>query len=601
MKLIKYRSFQSLFLLAILLYLPNIFSVEIDSAQEELLNSLPPDQRDSIRDKMEESNKLNADLKEIFENPNILIEKEENNELEEELKCQDCIFGYNFFKYSPSTFAPLSDTQVANDYVLGPGDKLEVNYYGNNEENFKGFISREGNLNIPLTTPVNLMGLTFEEAKRLIENKVNSELIGTQASISLSEMRSISVYLLGQAFQPGKYTLSALSTVTNALFVTGGVTDQGSLRNISIRRGNKEISNYDFYDFLLKGSLDQDKNLEDGDIIFIPFIDSTIKMGSGFRRPHLYEIKQGETLKDAINMAGGIIPFSQKSNMELSTIEESTLTRSIKSIGLDDDYLVKNGDVLNIPSKSGIESSTVLLGGEVQYPGEYSIRFNDSLLDIIQRAGGFTERGYLKGAVFTRKSVAENQKEAFRRSADELEKTIINLVSSGSSGMTITEFTLSPITQLIQKLRKEEPIGRQVINLDMLKLKTDPLINFKLQNGDYLFIPERPNSITVTGEVLNFSSHAFDPSLTFDDYLSLSGGLAEQADKNRIFIIYPDGKAKIVRRTLFNKTNEILPGSTIVVPRDTKPYDAIKIAEIVTPILANLATSAAAIAAISDN
>ena len=146
-----------------------------------------------------------------------------------------------------------------------------------------------------------------------------------------------------------------------------------------------------------------------------------------------------------------------------------------------------------------------------------------------------------------------------------------------------------------------DPLGRQVVNVDMLKLKSDAYANFRVEDKDEIYIPKRPNFVSVIGEVLNSSTQRYIPGLSLKEYILLSGGLADQADRDKVFIILPSGQAKIMKRTLFSRVdNEILPGSTIVVTRDSKPWDALKLTEVVTPILADLATSAAAIAAISD-
>ena len=157
-----------------------------------------------------------------------------------------------------------------------------------------------------------------------------------------------------------------------------------------------------------------------------------------------------------------------------------------------------------------------------------------------------------------------------------------------------------PVSNLISKLRNENPPGRMVVNLDRLALKSDPIINFPVQNGDKLFIPKRPSSVSIVGEVLNSATVGFDPKLSVDQYIDLAGGLKDTADNDRIFIILPDGKSELVRKSLFSSNKTIMPGSTIVISRDSRPFDAISLTQIITPILADLATSAAAIAAISD-
>ena len=444
--------------------------------------------------------------------------------------------------------------------------------------------------------------MTYGEASKYIQDKAKSELIGTQINISIREVRSVGVYVLGEAYKPGKYLLSGLSTVTNALFISGGVNKKGSLRNIQIKRNNKTVATYDFYDFLLKGSLDSEVTLQDGDIIFIPFIENSVIMGGAFKRPHRYEFKEGETLRDVVELAGGFdTEVMDGSRIELSTLDRSASTRSLTYLNLAEDAkkLIKDGDVLNVSFTSGLTPQSITLTGEVKNPGEYSIRPGETILEIINRAGGYTDEAYFQGAVFLRKAVAKSQKEAFARSADQLENTIVDVITN-NAGSSISESTLVPLSNLITKLRLEEPPGRMVVDLDTLKLKTDPIANFPVKNRDSLFIPERPSFVSIVGEVLNATTVGFNPDLSVDEYIDLAGGLNDAADRDKIFVILPDGKSQLVKRSLFSSSTYILPGSTIVITRDSRPFDAISLTQIITPILADLATSAAAIAAISD-
>ncbi len=576
---------------------------EISQSQKEMLESLPPDQRDSIQRKMEEAQNLQDELDEIFQDkPSTIKRSDEYDSLEEKYICEECIFGYEYFNESPTTFAPNSGTPVPSNYVLGPGDKILISYSGNEEQRKENFVSREGQLNLPKLGPINVTGLTFMQAVEYIENKVASELIGTKVAISLIDVRSINVYMLGEAFQPGVYTMSGLSTVSSALFTAGGVNESGSLRDIQVRRGGEVIAKYDFYDFLLSGSTENEIKLANGDIIFIPFIKNTVKVGGAFRRPYLYEFKEGETINDAVSFAGGFKSEVEPLVIELNTISASSQEREVLNIPNNEKQLRRllvNGDMINTSSKSGIVSESITLTGQFVNPGEFSIIPGDTILDVIQRAGGYNDIAFSEGAVFYRDSVAESQKFAFNRTADDLERTIVEIITKGAIP-DITEFTLAPISILIERLRKEEPLGRMTVNVDLLALKTDPFKNFRVEDGDVLHIPKRPNSISVVGEVLYASTLSYESKLGVDDYISLSGGLSESADSSRIFVIQPDGKSKIVKRSLFNSNNALLPGSTIVVSRDSRPFDAVSLTQIITPVLADLATSAAAIAALND-
>ena len=576
---------------------------DLPPEQLAMLEQLPPDQRESIKEKLRVATGLQGEIEQAFEEVISLVKKPELKDLkDQDGYCSECIYGFNFFQFSPSTFAPSDDTPINSSYSMGPGDKLLVNYYGSDEKTEEVFVNREGIVVLPLLGPVNVTGMTYGEASKYIQDKAKSELIGTQINISIREVRSVGVYVLGEAYKPGKYLLSGLSTVTNALFISGGVNKKGSLRNIQIKRDNKTVATYDFYDFLLKGSLDSEVTLQDGDIIFIPFIENSVIMGGAFKRPHRYEFKEGETLRDVVELAGGFdTEVMDGSRIELSTLDRSASTRSLTYLNLAEDAkkLIKDGDVLNVSFTSGLTPQSITLTGEVKNPGEYSIRPGETILEIINRAGRYTDEAYFQGAGFLRKAVAKSQKEAFARSADQLENTIVDVITNNAVS-SISESTLVPLSNLITKLRLEEPPGRMVVDLDTLKLKTDPIANFPVKNRDSLFIPERPSFVSIVGEVLNATTVGFNPDLSVDEYIDLAGGLNDAADRDKIFVILPDGKSQLVKRSLFSSSTYILPGSTIVITRDSRPFDAISLTQIITPILADLATSAAAIAAISD-
>ena len=540
-------------LLTFIIYFSGFLLPEISPDQLKMLEQLPPDQRLNIMEKMESASALQDEIKESFDDKTSLIKKPELRNLEDEENfCLDCIYGYNFFQYAPSSFAPVNDTPVDSSYTLGPGDILTVNFYGANVQNIEAVVSREGKIILPLLGPVNLLGMTFGQASKYLENKVKTELIGTEANLSIKEVRSISVYLLGEAYKPGRYVLSGLSTITNALFVSGGVSEMGSLRNIQLKRNNKIVTTYDFYDFLLGGSLEFDLRLEDGDVIFIPFIEDSVTVGGAFKRPHRYEIKKGETLNDVIMLAGGFNSnVMSDSKIELSRIDRDAFKRVILPLSMKDDNLVKiyDGDVINISSTSGLEPQTIKLSGEINKPGEYSIQPGDRIIDIIDRAGGYTDQAYAQGGIYLRETVAESQKIAFERSADELENTIVDIISKDAIS-EITEFTLMPLSALIERLRREEPLGRMVVELDYLKLKTNPVANFSVKDGDTLYIPKRPNFVSIVGEVLNTTSVSFDPNLGVEEYVELAGGLNDSADEDRIFVILPNGKSSQVKKSL---------------------------------------------------
>ena len=587
----------------------SLFSA-ITPQQEMLLKELPSDQRDAMEKKIKESNKLSKEVEEAFSRDTLLLERPELKEGEEEInKCEECIYGYDLFRFSPSTFAPANIVPVSFSYILGPGDELIVSYYGSNEDSITGFIQRDGTFNLPLLGPVNLVGFTFKEAQEHLKKRIKEELdemsiagsVDTEISINLNRLRSITVYVLGEAYKPGSYTLSALSTVTNTLFLSGGVNKLGSLRNIQIKREGKLVNTYDLYDLLIKGDTTTDIRLQDGDTIFIPFIENKVALGGAFKRPHLYELLDGETLEDVIFFAGGFkaeVGFNPE--IELSTINRVSNKREISRVVYNENaknIKILDGDGLNVSEISGLKPSTIELIGEFKNPGVYSINEGDTVLDIVSKAGGYTNSAFVEGGVFLREEVAKIEEEGFKRTADNLEELLFNVVQDGS--IDVTEFTFLPIIKVIERLREVEPIGRVVVSLDTLDLKTDPYINFEVRDGDSIYVPKRPSSVSVVGEVLAATSIQFYPEKKVSDYIGAAGGLNSQADRDAIYIIGPDGQAELYKKKFLRNSNiELIPGSTIVVSRDSRPWDAINMAKILTPIFANLAISAASIAAI---
>ena len=583
----------------------------ISKDQQSILDTLPADQRESVLDKMNQSSELNEELQDTFENFQTLQERPDRTilspeEQEEFLKqSASWVFGYELFQTSPTTFAPATTIPIPPSYTLGAGDKIQINYYGNDEKVLVAYISRSGRITLPLLGPVTLAGLTFEEAESLIRKKVSTELLGTDVIISLSELRSISVYLLGEAYMPGSYTISSLSTLTNLLFVSGGVSEKGSVRNIEVKRSGKTVHTFDLYDLILKGDTSTDFRLQDGDAIFIPLIKRTAKAEGSFRRPFLFELSDSDTVKDLIFYAGGLkTSISDKTYLSINKVNTETASRTITLINPEsNDDLEKalfDGDIVNAREVAGFKSGSIELKGELAFPGVYSFTQGETLLDLMKRAGGLTEFAYTSGAVFAREDVAEKQKLNFEQTADMIESAIADSILSGQ--LDVPGESLNYISYLIRSLRKERPIGRIVVEIDPLAMSKDKHKDFNLNDGDFLFIPKRPSSINVIGEVYSPSSHTYNGKYSYKDYIEYSGGARDSADLSNAYIILPNGQTKKISRRPFSSTRDLLlPGSTLVIPRSARPFDWLVLTREISPILASLTTSAAAIAALSNN
>lgn len=295
-------------------------------------------------------------------------------------------FGYDLFAGVPTTFAPATDIPIDPDYVMGPGDTVKVQLFGRDNTEYKLVVSREGHLLFPKIGPVTVAGLTFGEMQRVLKAHIDKQMIGEQAVITLGALRSMRVFVLGDVNRPGSYTVSALSTLTNALFVSGGVKEIGSLRNIQLKRGGKLIARLDLYDLLLRGDTRHDTRLQPGDVIFVPPIGATVGVAGEVRRPAIYELKDETTVQQALNLSGGLLPtaYPQASQIErINRRGERTLVDVDLSARAALGSAVQSGDTLQVYSILEKMEDIVLLSGYVQRPGGYQWRAGLRVSDLV--------------------------------------------------------------------------------------------------------------------------------------------------------------------------------------------------------------------------
>ena len=299
-------------------------------------------------------------------------------------------FGYDLFIDAPTTFAPATDIPIPPDYIIGPGDNIKIIYFGNKNQKTTLQVNREGEIFFPELGPISVAGLTFSEMKKSINEIVSKQFIGTQINISLGELRSINVFLLGEVFQPGLYTISSLSTLTNAIFSSGGIRSKGSLRNIQLKRKGQVISTFDFYDLLLQGDTSKDSTLMPGDVIFIPPVSKTVAIAGEVRRAGIYELKDDETIEDLIRFSGSFTPKADLKSIEIQSIDTGNNGFTLNEFNFissgKEDRALKNGDLINIFPVIDSMNNAVLISGHAQKPGFYPWKKGLSLGDIIQSA-----------------------------------------------------------------------------------------------------------------------------------------------------------------------------------------------------------------------
>ena len=295
-------------------------------------------------------------------------------------------FGYDLFNDSPSTFAPLNDVPVPADYTLGAGDQLTVQLFGAQNRTLRLMVGRDGRVNFPELGPIPVAGKKFDAVREDIEARVARQMIGTQVSVGMGDTRSISVFVVGEANKPGSYTVSGLSTITSALYASGGIKTTGSLRDIQLKRRGTVVRRLDLYDLLLRGDTTHDGKLQAGDVIFIPTVGPTAAVDGEVRRPAIYELRGNTPLSALISLAGGLTPDADErrvtvvrrgEDQRLVAFDFPQNTQTGRSEKL------RNGDSIRVARVRPTLDAGVVLEGHVFRPGAVAWREGLRLTQLI--------------------------------------------------------------------------------------------------------------------------------------------------------------------------------------------------------------------------
>jgi len=296
-------------------------------------------------------------------------------------------FGYDVFEPRETSFDAPSSGPVPPDYVLGPGDSVRVQLFGNVNGIYEYEVSRDGVLNLPEIGPITVAGIPFSEFRADLNKRVQQMLIGTQVSVTMGQLRTIRVFVLGDVNQPGSYVVSGLATISGALYRSGGVSPIGSLRNIQLKRNGRVVSSLDAYDLLIRGDTSGNRRLQPGDVIFVPPVGKTVSVGGAVNRPAIYEVRRLTSAADLVDLAGGLTPEAFPDGARIERIEESG-ERTVLSVNLNDESAnsirVRKGDTLLIPEVLPEIDNAVELAGHVYRPGNYPWWPGMRLTDLIK-------------------------------------------------------------------------------------------------------------------------------------------------------------------------------------------------------------------------
>ena len=313
------------------------------------------------------------------------------------------VFGHDIFRNEKLSFEPNMNIATPASYILGPGDEVLIDIYGISQSSKKYAISPEGTIIIEKIGPVAIAGLTVEQAQAKVNSKMGQHYQGSSIKLTVGQTRTVVVNVLGEVINPGTYTLSAFSTVFNALYLAGGITQIGTLRNIKVSRGGRIISKVDVYDYILNGKLTGNVMLQDNDAIIVGAYDALVNITGAIKRPMFYEMKEGETLKSLIEYSGG---FKSDANKSIISVERKTndglSVHSVEEWNYAS-FTIQDGDSVNVRNTIDRYQNMVEVSGAVFYPGHYSISNEcNSVRTLIQKAGGVMENAYTNLAVLFR-------------------------------------------------------------------------------------------------------------------------------------------------------------------------------------------------------
>ncbi|EPP5338612.1 SLBB domain-containing protein [Vibrio alginolyticus] len=399
--------------------------------QMKMFQNLPADQQKALASKYGFSiPSSSSSNKSPYENPQVIHPRTEasgavSSNIEEqwlkkgeqeELKR----FGLDLFAGSPSTFAPISDVPVPANYTVGAGDEIIVQLFGKENETHRLRVNRAGTINFPSLGPVNVAGMHFSDVRDSLTQRVKEQMIGVRSDISLGELRTMQVFVMGDAYKPGAYTVSALTTISQAIYYSGGFGESGALRDIQLKRDGKIIRKLDMYDLLLKGDASNDVRLLPDDVVLIGSVKDTVSIEGEINRPAIYEVKAGETYQQLIQMAGG---FTANAHVEQLEIKRYASHDAREALTLDFNKTqdrkskVKNGDAIKILKKSEELTRYVQIEGDVRHPGYVEWRNGLRVADLFKSVdSAFNSTADVNYAVVVREINPQRDIEVFQLS-----------------------------------------------------------------------------------------------------------------------------------------------------------------------------------------
>lgn len=504
--------------------------------------------------------------------------------------------------------------QVPPDYLVATGDEILLTLWGSVDADLRLLVDRAGRITIPRVGAVQVAGVRYADLRDVVAQRVGRVFRNFELSVTLGQLRGIRVFVTGHVLRPGAHTVGSLSTVVSALMRAGGPSASGSFRQIELRRGPALVDRFDLYELLYSGDRGRDRILQAGDVVHVGPVGTQVGVIGSVNRPAVIELRDGETIADALRLAGGFSAVADRTRLAIERLDDRSSGRVAQLAWPEAERQpLAAGDLLRafsaveaiLPTQR--QSKRVRVEGEVLRPGEYVMPATSSIADAIRAAGGLTVAAFPFATEFERESVRASQQQNYERALRDLETELARSASTRridtADAAASRQAAADAQARLLERLRALRPTGRVV-----LQMSTDSreLPDLALEDGDRLYIPARPTTIGVFGSVFNAAAYLHTPGRTLDEYLRLAGGPTKGADTGSVFVVRANGHVisnrqggGFMRRSRAVEDTLAEPGDTIFVPEEMDKTTFVQAAKDWTQILYQFGIGIAGILSIS--
>jgi polysaccharide export outer membrane protein len=481
-------------------------------------------------------------------------------------------FGADLLLPEARDFALPQNATVPADYRVNPGDVIVISLAGAVEGSVERTVDRTGQIFLPSVGSIQVAGVRQGDLREHLARAIGTQFRNFRVGVRVEDLNGIRVFVTGFANNPGSFTLSNLSTVSNAVLQAGGPSAGGSFRRVLLIRDGHQVAEFDLYDLLLNGSRASDPVLENEDVLFIPPAGEQVAVFGSVNQEAIYELRGGEDVADVVALAGGRSTLGEPGRAFVYRANRGANNGPLEIVGpaLTNTAIVAADLVQVLPQGSlaqprSQQSIVVTVEGEVARPGNYFLPASATLNDAIAAAGGATDAAFPFGTVFERQSIRDQQRVGYEDALRQFEIALASapLTANRAIDAGTRDAQIASARATLERLRELEPDGRLVLAVDANS--ATPPLDLRLENADRIMIPARPSSVGVYGAVYRPASFQVQFAKNdIGDYVDRAGGVTRAGDRGRMFVIRANGEVLPRNRGAMNA--DALPGDVVFVP-----------------------------------